>query len=106
MSIKYTEISREEKKWGIDVRIDFRDQNRDVYVAKTIRFKDQKELDTEYNSRIIKVKQNIEDYITERDKELQYPSNLDRSYIEEILKEKGYLLPNEHFEDLKTVKKL
>ena len=66
MAISYIKLSEKQEEWGIDVTVNF--QDKDVDVTKTFRFENEKQIDLEFDSRMVKAISNIEDDIAESKK--------------------------------------
>ena len=62
MAITYKKLSEKKEPWGIDITVQFSDIGLDRSI--TFRFNDEKQIDTEFASRMLKAISNIEDDIT------------------------------------------
>lgn len=62
--ITYNKTSERYEKWGVDVTVDFFDDGKYV-LTKTLRFDDQEQIDTDYDSRIVRALSNVQDTMDE-----------------------------------------
>lgn len=70
MAITYNEIRRTTETWGIDITCQFNGDGKgghstEIYRAVTFRFDNQKQIDDEYDTRMGKAIQNIQDDLDE-----------------------------------------
>ncbi len=78
--------------WGMDVVVHFTEELREIDITKTFTFADQKQIDSEYESRMIKAIANMENVIAQSKKpksldiieriQTHYETNLTMSKIE------------------------
>ena len=89
------ELRRIKIKNGFDVLLTHLGVNTTIhFVGKTI--------ETEYESRLVKITANIEQSIADEEYQTQYPGTLAREDVEALLKAKNIIGPDEKYEDLKN----
>lgn len=63
--ITHNKISERTEKWGIDVTVQFFNDG-DYVLTKNFIFKDQKQIDTDYDARMVKAVSNVQDKLDEQ----------------------------------------
>jgi len=102
MAITYELLNQRQEKWGIDVTVEFLDDETGKKYTKTFGFKTQGELDSEYVARMAKAISNIEDDIAEQ----ALPTERDITDELEKYFEENETISKEDFESIKTTGKV